>query len=90
MKPLKKTVIVYRTAKEYDTVSSSFVSTSLNVNKSLSYRSRTQDGFKIHAYLLPKGTKAIVVNGTDDEIILPIGFNLNRYKNYNTCKKQLQ
>lgn len=34
----------------------------------------------LHAYRLPAGTKIIYLGGSEEEIILPRGFNLSKYR----------
>ena len=82
MKPIEKDVIVYRTTlKGNESGNKSYLSTSLNPRTSLSYRTRNGDKeSEIHAYLIPKGTRALVINGQDQEVILPRGFNIKRYR----------
>lgn len=79
MKPLPKSVTVYRMDYEREGTSKVFSSTSLRVDRVTAYKDL--DGKKkIHAYRLPRGTKAIVVNGLDSEVILPPGFNFKKHK----------
>ena len=76
---LKKSIIVYRGTEKAPTrgIDKAYQSTSLSAAKAEHF---TYGGRHLHAYRLPAGTKVLYVGGSEEEVILPRGFNLAQYK----------
>ena len=76
---LKEPVIVYRGTETAPVrgADKAFQSTSLSAAKSSAF---TNDSKHLHAYLIPAGTPVIYIGGSEEEIILPRGFNLYKYR----------
>lgn len=76
---LTKPVVVYRGTekKPKSGPDKAFQSTSLSAAKAEYF---THGSKHLHAYRLPAGTKIIYLGGSEEEIILPRGFNLSKYK----------
>ena len=77
MRKLKKDIIVWRGSNTSETTSGRYVSVSLHA--SVSDRFRTDKN--MHAFRIPKGTHFAYNNENFEyEVMLPRGFNLNKYK----------
>ncbi len=75
---LKKDVIVYRgTDGSFTGKDKAFTSTSVDV---LTASNFARGNAKIHAYRIPKGTKAVFIGGGEKELLLPRNFDINKYK----------
>lgn len=76
---LKKPLVVYRGTETAPArgADKAFQSTSLSAAKAEYF---THGSKHLHAYKLPAGTRVIYLGGSEEEIILPRGFNLSRYK----------
>lgn len=76
---LTKPIIVYRGTENKPTrgADKAYQSTSLSAAKASYF---TYGGRQLHAYRLPAGTKVLYVGGSEEEVILPRGFNLAQYK----------
>ena len=76
---LKKPLVVYRGTDKAPTrgADKAYQSTSLSAIKAHHF---TYESRHLHAYRLPAGTKVLYVGGSEEEIILPRGFNLAQYK----------
>lgn len=76
---LKKPVVVYRGTEKAPArgADKAFQSTSLSAAKAQYF---THGSKHLHAYKLPAGTKVIYLGGSEEEIILPRGFNLAKHK----------
>ncbi len=75
---LKKDVIVYRgTNGSFTGKDKAYTSTSVDV---LTASNFARGDAKIHAYRIPKGTKAIYIGGGEKELLLPRNFDINKYK----------
>ena len=76
---LSKPVVVYRGTEKPPVrgADKAFQSTSLSAAKAQYF---TGGSKHLHAYRLPAGTKVIYLGGSEEEIILPRGFNLAKYK----------
>jgi hypothetical protein len=75
---LKRDVIVYRGTNGEFGVDKAYTSTSTNPLTAGNFARGGQA--KIRAYVIPKGTHAIVVGGGEGEIILPRGFDLKKHR----------
>lgn len=76
---LEKPVVVYRGTEKAPIrgADKAFQSTSLSAAKAEYF---TNGSKHLHAYRLPAGTKIIYLGGSEEEIILPRGFNLSKYR----------
>lgn len=76
---LKKPVVVYRGTEKAPTrgADPAYQSTSLSAAKAEYF---TGGSKHLHAYRLPAGTKVIYLGGSEEEIILPRGFNLAKHR----------
>lgn len=73
---LKHDVIVFRGTDGSYTTDKAYQSTSTSAWSSYTFTK----GNNLHAYRIPKGTNAVYVGGGENELILPRGFDLNKYK----------
>lgn len=76
---LRKDTIVYRggSNSKLNKNTKAYTSTSTNPYQANRF---TYGGRDLHAYRIPKGTNAIIIGGGEQEILLPRGFDLNKYK----------
>ena len=76
---LTSPVVVYRGTEKAPArgADKAFQSTSLSAAKAQYF---THGSRHLHAYRLPAGTKVIYLGGSEEEIILPRGFNLAKHK----------
>jgi hypothetical protein len=75
---LKHDIIVYRgTNGSFSSKDKAYTSTSLDVTTASNF---SRGDAKLHAYRIPKGTKAVYIGGGEKELLLPRGFDLNKYK----------
>lgn len=74
---LTKDTIVYRGgAPSRNMAEKGYSSTSTNPYQA----SRFTEGKTLYAYRIPKGTSVLVIGGAEDEIVLPRGINLKKYR----------
>lgn len=73
---LKHDVIVYRGTDGSYSTDKAYISTSTSAYNSYNFAK----GKNLQAYRIPKGTHAIYVGGGENELILPRGFDLKKYK----------
>lgn len=76
---LKKPVVVYRGTETAPTrgADKAYQSVSLSAAEALYFAHGSKH---LHAYRLPAGTKVLYVGGSEEEIILPRGFNLAKHR----------
>lgn len=76
---LRSSVVVYRGTETAPTrgADKAYQSTSLSAAKASYF---THGSKHLHAYKLPAGTKVLYVGGSEEEIILPRGFNLAKHR----------
>ena len=76
MKTLDKDIVVWRGSRVKEGKSGRFVSTSISAGAAEGFNY----GNNLHAYRIPKGTKYFYSGTGEGEVILPRGFNLQKYK----------
>lgn len=74
---LTKDTIVFRGGFSHKGADKGYTSTSTNPYQANRFAS---GGKHLYAYRIPKGTHALTIGGGEEEIVLPRGFNISKYR----------
>lgn len=78
---LKKDMVVYRGTQHAPTdINPAYSSTTTRITIAEHFSSEMYGSKHLYAYRIPKGTHCLIIGGAEDEIVLPRGFNLGKYK----------
>lgn len=78
---LKKDIVVYRGTKDAPIdINPAYSSTTTRITIAEHFSSEMYGSKHLYAYRIPKGTHCLIIGGAEDEIVLPRGFNLGKYK----------